>query len=210
MTIKDFLELTPEDISRMSFGERKDLVDDISSKANRRLDRLSELDIPAPSLSSRLDDDGNLKYFSSDDKNTNQLSNELKNLQRFLNNKTSTVTGAKQSAIRMYAKLTGTPVSKVSLSEVNSMYLNNEKMNVFWSAYNKVLESNPGIISTKSNDIAGQFTSGQVQQRVYEIFSQNTNMNSDELWLKAQEFLDSEYEPPAAPGLNPFTFTRHG
>jgi len=211
MTIKDFLNITPEEMVRMDMQQRRSLVDEMSKKANRRLDKLDELFFVAPAMSSRLDEEGNIKYFSSDYKNFNQLGNELKNLQKFLSNKTSTTAGARNSARRIYAKVMNSTMKETSINDVASAFESSpDKMNIFWSAYNKVLEANPGIITTKDNNIAGQFTSGQVQQMVYEVYLKNKEATSDDIWYQAQQVLMDEYEPPKNPGENPFTFTRHG
>ena len=207
MTIKDFLGISPAEMSMLKFEERKELVDEMAKKANRRLDKLGELFFVSPALSSRLDNEGNIKYFSSDDKNVNQLGNELKNLQKFLRNKTSTVFGAKSSARRLYAKVMNATMKETSINDVASAFNNDgEKMQTFWEAYNKVLDANPGVITTKDHNIAGQFTSGQVQQMVYEVYAKNKEADSDELWYAAQQILDERYEAPKSPGANPFSF----
>ena len=210
MKIKDFLDISPAELSKLGKDERKELVDDMARKANRRLDELGELFFVSPALSSRLDDEGNIRHFNSEGKNHNQLGNELKNLQKFLGNKTSTVSGAKNSAIRIYAKIMNAKMKDTSINDVGEAFnYNGEKMKIFWEAYNKTLDANPGIITTKDNLIAGQFTSGQVQQIVFEVFEQNSYLDSDELWVAAQKILDDRYEAPKNPGANPFSFVKN-
>ena len=198
MTINDFLDLTPEYLRGLNKKERRDLVDEMSPKANQRLNRLQTLPIKAPALSSRLDDDDNVKYFTSEDKDHYQLANELKELQWFLGAKTSTITGARKSAIRVYAKVLGEKQKNVSYNDVISAFSSDEsRRKVFWSAYNKILESDPNLISTKDNKIMGALDSDKAQAKIYEEFSKNSfNLESDDLWTRARDILKKEYVPP--------------
>lgn len=206
MTIQDFLDMDFSNFSRMTFDQRKEIVDDMAKKANRRLDNLARAGVPSAALEHRINTDIDIMYFTSEGKNANQLANEAKNLKRFLSSKSSTVTGAKNIVVDMMSRVMNVPKYTIPRNELGFIA---PRMRTFWEGYNKVLEANPAMITTKDNNISGQFTSGQVQQKVYEVFKQNLNMDSDELWARVQELLDDEYVPPESPGENPFTFTRH-
>lgn len=194
--------MTPSDLNSLNKEERKELVDKMSKVANKRLERLSNLELPSQAFSSRQEhnergqkirySDGQWAYreFQSAGKTNNQLGNELKFLQMFLRNKTSTVTGANRSAKEIYSRVLNTPKSKVNLSAISY-----DQAKEFWEGYQKVMESNIGIISTKENPLAGRLTSSQVQQAIYDMYQQNSfALDSDQLYERAQEFIDADYE----------------
>ena len=196
MTISQFLDLDPAEIAKMKFDERKNLVDEMSEKANKRLERLSKLPIPSPAFSNRMTgerDDSGFEYkpFQSTGKNANQLANELKFLRSFLESDTSTVTGAKKSTIRLYGHLISD--KKPTYNEVTTV-MSYEKTKDFWEAYNKIVQTNAGIISTKNGVTPGYISSSQVQEWVMKTMRDNIHLSPDEVEEISRKFMREVYE----------------
>lgn len=196
MNISQFLELNPADISKMNYEERKELVDEMSKKANKRLERLSKLPIPSPAFSNRMtgvneDNTFSYKSFQSTGKNANQLANELKFLKSFLESDTSKVTGAKRSAVRLYGHLVED--KKVSYNQIAEI-MSYEKSKNFWEAYNKILQVNAGIISTKEGVTPGYISSSQVQEWVMKTMRDKEDLTPDEIEAMSRKFMREVYE----------------
>ncbi len=209
MTVKEFLGLNTEQLKSLDKKERVAVLEELGPIANKRIDKLSELPIESPAYRARLDDDKNIRYFTSEGKDNNQLANELKELQTFLGAKTSTNYGARRSAVRVYAKVMGMYQKDVNYEDVVGMFGDDkDKRTTFWEAYNKVLESNPELISTKENILVGQIPSDQAQAKIYEEYKQHEfSMDSDELWDRARKILDKNYKPPKT-GKTPYNLGR--
>lgn len=209
MTISQFLELNPSDISKMDYEERKSLVDEMSKKANRRLERLSKLPLPTPAFTNRAEyevnvkedetpyilrnEDGSFRYrpFQSTGKNNNQLANELKFLKSFLESSTSTVTGAKRSTVRLYEHLMeGQRATYNQIAEEMSY----EKTKDFWEAYNKILQTNAGIISTRNGVTPGYISSSQVQEWIMKTMKDKEDLTPDEIEAMSRSFVKEAYE----------------
>ena len=186
----------------MSDDEKIQIIDKMSKVANRRLEKLSKMEIPSPAFNSRQTyaDDGRNKLrdvtgqwiydeFSSEGKTTHRLSNEIKYMQLFLQNKTSTVTGAKDFQKDMLSRITSTAKSKVDLNSISY-----EQTKAFWEGYNKFIEGNLGTISAMGRQIADRLDSNTVQQVMYNFYqASGFKMTSDDLYEAAQRFADEDY-----------------
>ena len=96
LTINQFLEINPTELSKMNQEDLEPVVREMAKKANKRLEKLSWLEIPAPAFHSRqvYDKKGENKLrdftgqwvyneFTAEGKNLNQLRNEAKYMQMF-------------------------------------------------------------------------------------------------------------------------------
>ena len=209
MTISRFLELNPADISKMNYEERKELVDEMSKKANRRLDRLSKLPLPTPAFINRAEynprekdnppilrnEDGSFRYrpFQSTGKNSNQLANEIKFLRSFFNSPTSTVTGAKRSIMKLYGNLTKIDRTGYNIYQIAQL-MPYEKTRTFWEAYSKILQTNAGIITQKRGVTPGYITSSQVQAYIYRQMAEKPDLTPDEIEAMSRKFMREVYE----------------
>lgn len=209
MTISQFLELNPSDISKMNFEERKAVVDEMSKKANRRLDRLSKLPLPTPAFINRADydererenpsiirnEDGSFRYhpFQSTGKNSNQLANEIKYLRSFFDSPTSTVTGAKKSIMRLYGNLVKTDRTGYNVNDIAQL-MPYEKTKTFWEAYSKILQTNAGVITQKRGVTPGYVSSSQVQAYIYRQMADQPDLTPDEIEAMSRKFIREVYE----------------
>lgn len=187
----------------MSKEEIEPIVREMSKKANKRLEKLSWLEIPSPAFHSRQvydrsgrdklrDFTGQWVYneFSADGKNINQLKNEAKYMQMFFKNKTSTVKGANYNTKSMMSRILETPMTKIDLSS-----LNYEDTKAFWEGYNKAVESNIGILSAKGHTIRDRLDSSTIQTMLYNMYKESDfRMSSDDLYQAAQEYIDEDYK----------------
>lgn len=85
------LKLTINELNTMSAKDLRKVVSTLSSTANKRVGRLVAENVPSLAILS-VEDEGR---FSSKDKNLQQLRAEYGRVKRFLNDQTSTVTGAR-------------------------------------------------------------------------------------------------------------------
>lgn len=203
LTINDFLEIGPTELSKMGKEELEPIVKEMSKKANRRLEKLSWLEIPSPAFHARQSYDrsgreklrdftGQWAYeeFTSEGKNLNQLRNEAKYMQIFLANKTSTVKGAKNNTKSMMARLLNTTKSRIEIANISY-----DNTKAFWEGYNKAIESNIGIISAKGHTIRDRLDSSTIQTVLYNMYKQSGfAMSSDDLYRAAQEYIDEDYK----------------
>lgn len=186
----------------MDEKQRKEIIDDMAPVANRRLERLSNLEIPSPAFNSRQvwSKDGKEKLrdytgqwlydeFSSKGKDKARLGNEIQYMQMFFKNKTSTVKGANYNTKKMMARVLNTNMNKVDLSKISY-----EQTKAFWEGYTKALESNIGILDVNGHHIADRLGSTQIQQSLYNTYEESEfKMDSDELYEAAQKYIDDDY-----------------
>lgn len=198
----------------MDDNEKRRIVNSMARLANRRLENLSKMELPAPAMRPRqrytVDMDtvirtdgekflgamrdettGNWLFdgFSSEGKNSNQLSNEIKYMQMFFENKTSTVKGAKSYFIDMMSRIENINKKDVDLSSITY-----EQTVAYWEGYNKFLEGNLGTISAMGRQVADRLDSNSVQVHLFNVFRESGyTMTSDELYLAAQAYADEDY-----------------
>jgi len=203
LTINQFLEINPTELSKMNQEDLEPVVREMAKKANKRLEKLSWLEIPAPAFHSRqvYDKKGENKLrdftgqwvyneFTSEGKNLNQLRNEAKYMQMFFKNKTSTVTGANRNTKSMMSRILETPMSKIDLSS-----LSYDDTKAFWEGYNKAVESNIGILSAKGHTIRDRLDSNSIQTMLYNMYKDSDfRMTSDDLYQAAQKYIDDDYK----------------
>lgn len=196
MKISEFIEIDRDTINAMGMEETVDLLRRFIPQANRRLNRLVEMEITPQALFSRLDENDELIPFTSRHKTLGRMKSELRNLQRFFSNKTSTVEGAKQVQTELVARLTGeldsNAIGYEEVLDFNKKY----DMNTFWKAYNKLLERKDIVISTKNNPIAGAIASGEVQALMMRTLDKKNYKSSTWFQKRIAEILKDMYEPP--------------
>lgn len=112
MKVKEILNLSDIQINKMSRRELSQVTSILSSAANKRIARIEKAGITSPAVANVRKHDGK---FSVKGKNTNQLRSEFARARNFMQNATSSVRGAKQSARQIEKNLgLGETVKKVS------------------------------------------------------------------------------------------------
>lgn len=194
MTVKEFLELDFNDLNRLAREENRETAEktlrDMSNVANRRLKRLSELEIPSPAFQNRAiidtegfstrDINGNFAYekFQSTGDDLREIRRELKYVHSFLSSQTSTVKGARRFLEDMVMRASG----YTTRAEAKRNMWTYEESKVFWSAYDKLKE-------TDFNKVMNIIGSDETQRVVREVFQSTGARSSDELWELAKEAL---------------------
>ena len=194
MTVKEFLELDFNDLNKIARVEnRKEaekMLKDMSNIANRRLERLSKLDIPSPAFQNRAitneegfvkrNNTGDFMYerFQSTGEDLRDIRRELKYIHSFLSSQTSTVKGARRFLEDMVMRAGG----YTTRAEAKRNMWTYEESKVFWSAYDKLKE-------TDFNKVMNIIGSDETQKVVREVFQSTGAHTSDELWELAKEAL---------------------
>lgn len=112
MKVKEILQLSDVQINKMSRRELAQVTSILSSAANKRISRIEKAGVTSPAVANVKRHDGK---FSVKGKNTNQLRSEFARARNFMQNATSSVRGAKQSAKQIEKNLgLGETVKKVS------------------------------------------------------------------------------------------------
>ena len=120
MTTKELLNLSSFEISKMKKTELRKVVQTLASTANKRLKRLGAKGISTPSSRQALQ----TGKFSTKNKNINQLRAEYIRAKKFLQSKTSTITGFKKFQKEVKANLAqkGINISTDNLNDVFKVY----------------------------------------------------------------------------------------
>ena len=196
MTIREFLEIDNDKMNSLNQEQVNDLLKRMVPQANRRLNTLMGMDITPQALYSRLDENDELMPFKQKHSSLGKSKSELRNIQRFFKNKTSTIEGAKQVQTELVARLTGElDTAGIDYDEVLE-FNNRYDMNMFWKAYNKLLERKDIVISTKDNPIAGAVASGEVHTIMMRTLDKKMYKSSTWFQKKVGEIIKDMYEIP--------------
>lgn len=145
MTVKEFMQLTPEDLTRMSEKELRETVRTMASAANKRLRRLGETKLgrSAPGYKAAM----KRGAFSSKGKNRSQLLGEATREMRFFNYKTGSVRGwekyQRDVYNRMRSKFEQEEKKKPKSERKELLPYNEIDKEKFWEIYRKYEEQHP-------------------------------------------------------------------
>lgn len=167
--IKELLNMSSKDISKLSRRELALVVSKLASAANKRLRRLENTPMGTESIPYK--NVMKVGRFSVAGKNQGQLQNEFKRVSVFLNTNTSTVTGWKAEKDRVYKRIGG-------------RFESEDAEKAFWRAYRgiakseKALHKSYGSTETqrylrKEQNNAKQLTSDEIS-RYNELFPDDT------------------------------------
>ena len=192
--IKDILNMDYNQIVEMSrkenLGKLRDTILTMSNTANRRIRELTKDEIGKYSPAYKILKDGGTTKFNVKDIDKlghNELMERFGTLKRFLNAKSSTLSGWKRIR-KNIGKRTG--AKKLFANEYKSdrsakIWINREKR--FWKLYNRLVDNYGGIIS--------QLNSDQIQSILSKIQLQRNQAKTDEDISKAITVLvDSLYK----------------
>lgn len=129
-TIKQLLNLSIGDISKLSRRELALVVSQLASAANKRLRRLENTPMGTESIPYK--NAMKVGKFSVAGKNQGKLQNEFKRVSEFLKTKTSTVSGWKAEKTRVYRRIGGGFDSE-------------DAEKAFWRAYRDIAKSEKAL-----------------------------------------------------------------
>lgn len=164
-SVKELLNLSSRDISKLSRRELALVVSQLASAGNKRLRRLENTSMGTESIPYK--NTMKVGKFSVAGKNQGQLQNEFKRVSEFLKTKTSTVSGWKEEKARVYKRIGG-------------RFDSEDAEKAFWRAYRviakseKALHKSYGSTETqrylrKEQSNAKQLTSEEIE-RYKELF----------------------------------------
>jgi hypothetical protein len=138
MKVKEILQLSDVQINKMSRRELAQVTSILSSAANKRIARIEKAGVTSPAVANVKRHDGK---FSVKGKNTNQLRSEFARARNFMQNATSSVRGAKQSAKQIEKNLgLGETVKKVSKAMPSYLKKEHKRLVQKRERLNKTLE----------------------------------------------------------------------
>lgn len=190
LKISDILDMSWEDINKMSASDLKKVTSRLVSAANKRVRRLEMTPTGKSSFAYQTIEERG-RMFSVRGKNTNQLKNEFKNVTRFMRYKTSTVSGWKKYRTKMEKNVSDTTYGE-------SQTWSEKTWSKFWKVYRRSEEQHGG--SYKKGD------SDKIQKKLYQIFATSDKRHSvdyfsdileekyDELYEEDNEDIDDMFE----------------
>ena len=142
MNNSDFLKMNRKQLAKT--------VSRLASIANKRIKRLQKLDVESPALLAVMESGGK---FSTANKSLNQLRAEFKRVSKFLEYRTSTVSGFRAYRVRTLNRLGLT-------EETTSKELERD----IWKAYRRIEEYSPAILKSYGSEEMQQYVSEQAQK----------------------------------------------
>lgn len=175
--VNEYLNISPNDLMKMTRKELSDVVSTLASAGNKRLRRLEQSELGKESFAyqnvQKSVRKGDRANFSVKGKNLNQLRNEYKNVANFLNQKTSSVTGWKKELKNIKERI---GKKDISANELTS----------FFSMYRKLEELNPTVIQS--------YGSTETQRLLSKTMRENPYSSDDEILKIMEENLTDIYE----------------
>lgn len=179
MNIKDILSLDVETISKLNKKELSKLTVQLGSAANKRIKRIEQKNENSPAYESIIKSGGKI---SAANKNINQLRSEFARAKKFLEAKTSSLTGIKAFRSDIEKRLD----VKFEADIFNKMI----------KTYNRLSELNENFLK--------KFGSNQIQELLYDKISENPNITDDEVTQFGIELINNFYEESEATITNQF------
>ena len=171
--VNELLNLSPEDILKMSRKELAEVTSILASAGNKRLRRLEKSPLGTESFAyqnvQKSVRAGEKTNFSVKGKTLNQLRNEYASVRDFLKLKTSSSTGWKKEVKKIVKRVGFKNVREGTLSD-------------FFKLYRKLEEMNPTMVKN--------YGSTESQQMLNMVMKDNEEMSDDELL----EYMESNFE----------------
>jgi len=151
MTIDQILNMDIHEFSKLSKSELRTATQKLADAANKRIKRAEAAGISdlSPAMKAIEKSGGRI---STKGKSMHGLQKEFQRAKKFLESKTSTITGYKQQQKEFTERISG--------GEGQSMTA--EQTKKFWESYNKYMEGHPGEMSKRGG-------STRVQERIYDM-----------------------------------------
>lgn len=178
LSISDILDLDFEDVNKMTKENLARITGRIQSAANKRIKRLREKGVAeySPAIIRSL---GNKVKFSIRGKSRASILKEFSQIKRFLQAKTSSLSGFKAYKKRIESKI-GTP-------------LDNERMKKMWEIFRKYREGNIGIFH-RINALANGKTYGSDQAEKLIAEALKEGKSDDDILQMLDDRMRATYE----------------
>ena len=178
LSISDILDLDFEDVNKMTKENLARITGRIQSAANKRIKRLREKGVAeySPAIIRSL---GNKVKFSIRGKSRASILKEFSQIKRFLQAKTSSLSGFKAYKKRIESKI-GTP-------------LDNERMKKMWEIFRKYREGNIGLFH-RVNALAGGKTYGSDQAEKLIAEALKEGKSEDDILQMLDDRMRATYE----------------
>ena len=165
--MKNLLNLTAAQINKMNRKELANVVTSLGKTANQRLTRIEQANINTPQYQKAMREGGR---FKARNKSLNQLRNEYVRVKEFLNSKTSSLRGYRQTK-REFEKRMDSDVK-----------LTDKQYERFWK------------FERKTRAISGGFNYVDRMKVAYQVFTENKYASFDELLATYEKRLSNAYE----------------
>ena len=175
LKISDILKMDWEQINKLSTRDLKQVTSRLVSASNKRIRALEKTPRGKYSYAYKTVEERGRK-FSVRGKNVGQVKQEFKLTKRFLEMKTSTTKGWKETRTEMEQR-----VSNFTYGE--SQTWAERTWEKYWEVYRKSEEKNGGSYQKGDSD--------RIQQKLYEIFTSHDKRRSADYF---SEILDEKYE----------------
>lgn len=170
MSIKDILNMPIQQINSMNRADLSAVASRLVSASNKRIRRLEAS--PNGKMSpSYLSYKKRGKPFSVKGKDVNQLRNEMKQMKKFLSQKTSSVSGWKKFKKQFEKRVGGS--------------MTPEQTDKFWKVYRRLEEEEGGVIQIIQD-------SDRIQKLLHQEIAQNGSV--DEIFQNMMDNLDKMYD----------------
>lgn len=172
-SVKQIMSMDIKDIEQLPLKELKEIVGVMASAGNKRIDRLTDQDIPSQALS-------NLSggRFSVAGKDKTQLINEFRREVTFMSAKTSSVSGAKQ-----VNKETIETLKEQGIID-SDRELTPQEMKDYWQIMDRLRDTNPALFVNQcllyGDDVYREIADGE--------------KSKDEIFNEIQEKINEDYE----------------
>lgn len=173
MSTQDILNIDLATFNKLNTQEMREMVQRLSSTANKRMKALRESGLDSPAL--RAVNRSRRGKFSTRGKNLNELRAEFVRAKNFLENKTSTVSGWKKVRNEIIESLQEEGIN-ITISNFDNL----------WKAFNKLAEGNPLYFEKNYRY--------EVLRELKEEMENYDNTEVDEVVAAIQNRMDKLYE----------------
>lgn len=167
-SMKSLLNLTAAQINKMSRKELASVVSSLGKTANQRLTRIEQANVNTPQYQKAMREGGR---FRARNKSLNQLRNEYVRVKEFLNSKTSSLRGYRQTKRDFEKRMGG-----------NNKPLTDKQYERFWK------------FERKTRAISGGFNYVDRMKIAYQVFTENKYASFDDLLATYEKRLNNAYE----------------
>lgn len=173
-SIDEIMQLTLPELRQLTKTELAHMATQLNSAANKRIRRIEQAKQYSPAVASLRAKDKQLKTSRTASKS--QQIAAIRKATEFLQQKTSTVSGAKKYEQKISVAMTGKPGTLAKMSDA--------KKKRFWKHYRKLEAANPGAVA--------QLGSSRIMSHLYREMTKK--QPSVKAFEQAQAWIDKEYE----------------
>lgn len=174
MKIKDILNMSNQEFNRLTLKELEPIVRKMQSVANARIKKVEKAGVFSPAV------EGQKQFTMPDKYNLNMLRAKYRESANFLNNKTSTLQGAKEFNKMVQGNINSLREGK---KQLNYADLSDYQKGKLWKLYTAIREIDPVLFNSLDSDqriaLASKFFR---KNRSFETLRQTMMEQLDERW----------------------------